>query len=124
MDLSLSPQSSSRPTPHASRLGRPRVIGFIVRRLLLLVPVLLIVGVIVFTLLHLAPGDPASMMLGREATIEQEEALEERLGLNEPLRVQFGKWFWGVLQGDFGESLFIGKPVTEALLDRVQPTGL
>jgi peptide/nickel transport system permease protein len=100
------------------------VIAFIVRRLLLLVPVLLIVGVIVFTLLHLAPGDPASMMLGREATIEQEEALRERLGLDEPLPVQFVKWFWGVLRLDFGESLFIGKPVTEALLDRVQPTGL
>ena len=103
---------------------RPRVIAFIVRRLLLLVPVLLIVGVIVFSLLHLAPGDPASMMLGREATLEQKEALREQLGLNEPLPVQFVDWFWGVLQLDFGESLFIGKPVTEALLERVQPTVL
>jgi peptide/nickel transport system permease protein len=100
------------------------MIAYIVRRLLLLVPVLLIVGVIVFTLLHLAPGDPASMMLGREATLEQEEALRQRLGLDEPLPVQFVKWFWGVLRLDFGESLFIGKPVTEALLDRVEPTGL
>src|SRR5688500_16675580 len=74
--------------------------------------------------MHLAPGDPASMMLGREATVEQEEALQERLGLNESLPVQFANWFWGVLQLDFGESLFIGKPVSEALLDRVQPTGL
>ena len=100
------------------------MIAFIVRRLLLLVPVLLIVGVIVFALLHLAPGDPASVMLGREATLEQEEALRERLGLDEPIPVQFVKWFWGVLRLDFGDSLFIGKPVTEALLDRVQPTGL
>ncbi len=100
------------------------MIAFIVRRLLLLVPVLLIVGVIVFSLLHLAPGDPASMMLGREATLEQKEALREQLGLNEPIPVQFVNWFWGVLRLDFGESLFIGKPVTEALLERVQPTGL
>jgi peptide/nickel transport system permease protein len=100
------------------------VIAFIVRRLLLLVPVLLIVGVIVFALLHLAPGDPVSMMLGREATLEQKEALREQLGLDEPIPVQFVKWFWGVLRLDFGDSLFIGKPVTEALLDRVQPTGL
>jgi peptide/nickel transport system permease protein len=100
------------------------VIAYIVRRLLLLVPVLLIVGVIVFSLLHLAPGDPASMMLGREATLEQKEALREQLGLNEPIPVQFVDWFWGVLRLDFGESLFIGKPVTDALLDRVQPTGL
>lgn len=100
------------------------MIAFIVRRLLLLVPVLLIVGVIVFSLLHLAPGDPASMMLGREATLEQKEALREQLGLNEPIPIQFLNWFWGVLRLDFGDSLFIGKPVTEALLERVQPTGL
>ena len=90
--------------------------AFIVRRLLLLVPVLLIVGVIVFSLLHLAPGDPASMMLGREATLEQKEAVRAQLGLDEPVPVQFATWFWGVLRLDFGESLFIGKPVTGALL--------
>jgi peptide/nickel transport system permease protein len=100
------------------------MIAFIFRRLLLLIPVLLVVGVIVFSLLHLAPGDPASMMLGREATLEQKEALREQLGLNEPLAVQFVDWFWGVLRLDFGDSIFIGKPVTEALLDRVEPTGL
>src|SRR5688500_8649821 len=64
------------------------------------------------------------MMRGREATLEQKEALREQLGLNEPLAVQFVDWFWGVLRLDFGDSLFIGKPVTEALLERVQPTGL
>lgn len=100
------------------------MLAFIVRRLLLLIPVLLIVGVIVFALLHLAPGDPASMMLGRDATTEQKEALRAQLGLDEPLAVQFVDWFWGVLRLDFGESLFIGKPVSEALLERVQPTGL
>jgi peptide/nickel transport system permease protein len=100
------------------------VIAYIVRRLLLLIPVLLIVGVIVFSLLHLAPGDPASMLLGREATLEQKEALREQLGLNEPLPVQFVDWFLGVLRLDFGDSIFIGKPVTEALLERVEPTGL
>jgi peptide/nickel transport system permease protein len=100
------------------------VIAFIVRRLLLLFPVLLIVGIIVFTLLHLAPGDPASMMLGSEATLEQKEALREQLGLNEPLPVQFVDWLWGVVRLDFGESLFIGKPVTDALAERVQPTVL
>jgi peptide/nickel transport system permease protein len=100
------------------------VIAYIVRRLLLLFPVLLIVGVVVFSLLHLAPGDPASMMLGREATQEQKDALREQLGLNEPVPVQFVEWFWGVLRLDLGDSLFIGKPVTEALLERFQPTGL
>lgn len=100
------------------------MLAFVVRRLLLLFPVLLIVGIVVFTLVHLTPGDPASVMLGREATIEQKEALREQLGLNEPLPVQFATWFGNVLRLDFGESLFIGKPVTAALVDRVEPTGL
>lgn len=98
--------------------------AYIIRRLLLLIPVLLIVGVIVFTLIHLTPGDPASVMLGPDATNEQKEALREQLGLNEPFFVQFVNWFWDALRLDFGESLFIGEPVTTALRDRAQPTGL
>ena len=94
------------------------------RRLLLLFPVLVIVGIIVFTLMQLIPGDAASMMLGRDATTEQKDALRERLNLNEPVPVQFVTWFGNALRLDFGESLFIGKPVTEALLDRVEPTAL
>ncbi|MBA3336083.1 MAG: ABC transporter permease [Chloroflexia bacterium] len=100
------------------------MLAFIIRRLLLLFPVLIIVGIIVFTLVHLTPGDPASVMLGREATMEQKEALRERLGLNEPFHIQFAHWFMDALRLDFGESLFIGKPVTEALLERAEPTGL
>jgi peptide/nickel transport system permease protein len=84
----------------------------------------MIVGVIVFSLVHLTPGDPVSAILGRDATIEQKEALREQLGLNEPVHIQFIDWVSGVVRLDFGESLFIGKPVTEALLDRAQPTGL
>ena len=100
------------------------MVAYIVRRLLLLIPVLLIVGVVVFTLMHLTPGDPASVMLGRDATPEQKDALRERLGLNEPVPVQFVNWFGSALRLDFGDSLFIGKPVTQALLDRAEPTGL
>ncbi len=98
--------------------------AYIIRRLFLLIPVLMIVGVIVFTLIHLTPGDPASVMLGRDATIEQKVALREQLGLNEPFHIQLVEWFGNALRLDFGESLFIGKPVTEALLDRFQPTTL
>ena len=100
------------------------MVAYIIRRLLLLIPVLLIVGVVVFTLMHLTPGDPASVMLGRDATPEQKEVLRERLGLNEPIPVQFVAWFTSALRLDFGDSLFIGKPVTAALLDRAEPTGL
>src|SRR5918993_3688914 len=82
------------------------------------------VGVIVFTLMHLTPGDPASVMLGRDATEEQKGARRERLGLNEPVPVQCVNWLGGVLRRDFGDSLFMGKPVIEALLDRAEPTVL
>jgi peptide/nickel transport system permease protein len=100
------------------------VFAYILRRLLLLFPVLVIVGIIVFALMQLIPGDAASMMLGRDATTEQKDALRERLNLNEPVPIQFVTWFGNALRLDFGDSLFIGKPVTEALLDRVEPTAL
>lgn len=100
------------------------MVAYIVRRLLLLIPVLLVVGVVVFTLMHLTPGDPASVMLGRDAAPEQKEALRERLGLNEPVPVQFVNWFGSALRLDFGDSLFLGMPVTEALRERAEPTGL
>jgi peptide/nickel transport system permease protein len=100
------------------------VTAYIIRRLLLLIPVLLIVGVIVFSLVHLTPGDPTSALLGRDATIEQKEALREQLDLNDPIHIQFVEWVSGIVRLDFGDSIFIGKPVTEALLDRAQPTGL
>ncbi|MGH2560150.1 MAG: ABC transporter permease [Thermomicrobiales bacterium] len=98
--------------------------AYILRRLILLVPVLLIVGVVVFALVHLTPGDPAAVILGQSATGEQIEQLRDRLGLNEPLHVQFVEWFFGVLRLDFGDSLFLNMPVTEALWQRAQPTAL
>jgi len=96
--------------------------AYILRRLVLLIPVILVVGVVVFALVHLTPGDPAAVMLGDRATAEDIERLRGQLGLNDPLPVQFLRWFGGVLRFDFGESIFIGEPVTQALLDRVQPT--
>jgi peptide/nickel transport system permease protein len=90
--------------------------------LLLLIPVMLIVGVVVFMLVHLTPGDPAAVILGQNATPEQIEELRERLGLNEPLFVQFFQWFGDALRLDFGDSLFLGMPVIEALQQRAQPT--
>lgn len=98
--------------------------AYILRRLILLIPVLIIVGIVVFTLIHLTPGDPAAVILGPDATPEQVEQLRERLGLNDPFYVQFIDWFTGALRLDFGDSIFIGEPVTKALRDRAQPTGL
>jgi len=95
---------------------------YILRRLVLALPVLLIVGVVVFALVHLAPGDPASVILGPDATAEQVEQLQDDLGLNDPLHVQFLQWIGGVVRLDFGDSLFLGMPVTQALMDRSQIT--
>lgn len=97
---------------------------YILRRIVLLIPVILIVGLVVFTLVHLTPGDPAAIILGDQATPEDIQQLRETLGLNDPLPIQFINWFGGVLTLDFGNSIFLGMPVTEALMDRVAPTGL
>lgn len=99
------------------------MIAFILRRLVLLIPVMLIVGIVVFTLIHLTPGNPAAVILGPDATPEQVQELSERLGLNEPFHIQFIDWVKNALMLDFGDSIFIGEPVTQALLDRAQPTG-
>src|ERR687895_2385018 len=98
--------------------------AYILRRLLLLVPVMVVVGVVVFALVHLTPGDPAAVILGDRATAADIARLRDQLGLNDPLPVQFVRWFGRVLRLDFGESIFLGEPVTRALLDRVQPTML
>lgn len=100
------------------------MLTYILRRLVMLVPVILIVGLVVFTLVHLTPGDPAAVILGDQATPEDIQELRDRLGLNDPLPVQFINWFGGVLRLDFGDSIFLGMPVTEALLERVEPTVL
>jgi peptide/nickel transport system permease protein len=98
------------------------MLAYILRRLILMIPVLLIVGTVVFTLVHLTPGDPAAVILGPDATGEDVEELRDRLGLNDPLYEQYVRWLGGVVRLDFGESLFIGEPVTQALIDRAQPT--
>lgn len=83
---------------------------------------MLIVGIVVFALVHLTPGDPAAVILGPDATSEDVEELRERMGLNEPLYLQFFSWFGDVLQGDLGDSYYLDRPVTTALLDRAAPT--
>ncbi len=98
--------------------------AYILRRLVLLLPVLLIVGVVVFILVHLTPGDPAAVMLGPEASNEQVQQLRDQLGLNDPFYIQFVDWVGGAIHLDFGNSIFLNMPVTTALWQRAQPTGL
>ena len=80
--------------------------AYVLRRLVMLVPVILVVGIVVFALIHLTPGDPAAVMLGDRATPEDLARLRDQLGLNDPLPVQFVHWFGGVLHLDFGDSIF------------------
>jgi peptide/nickel transport system permease protein len=97
---------------------------YIARRFFMLAPVLVVVGVVVFLLIHLTPGDPATAMLGEEASGAQIAALRQQLGLNDPLYVQFARWSSQAVRLNFGQSLFLQQSVTQALLSRAQPTGL
>jgi len=96
--------------------------GYVVRRLLSVVPVMLVVAVIAFLLIHLSPGDPAALIAGDFATADDIARLHTALGLDEPLWRQFGLWAGKLLQGDLGTSIFTHVPVTQLLAQRVQPT--
>ncbi len=95
---------------------------YVVRRLLLLVPVLLGVSVIIFMVLHLAPGDPAEIMLGSQATQADLERLRAELGLTEPLYVQYVHWLGLVVRGDLGRSIWMKRPVLNEVLGRFKAT--
>jgi peptide/nickel transport system permease protein len=95
---------------------------YILRRLVQMVPVMLLVSLVVFSLLHLTPGDPATTMLGQEATPEAVAALRTRLGLDQPMPVQYVRWLGSVVRGDLGRSIRTNQPVTEAVLERLPVT--
>ena len=95
---------------------------YVARRFLALIPVALVVATVAFVLIHLAPGDPASVIAGPDATQEDVRKISRQLGLEAPLPVQLLQWYGRLLQGDLGRSIFLRKPVTEAILDRVEPT--
>ena len=95
---------------------------YVVRRLLALVRVMLVVATVAFVLIHLAPGDPASVIAGPYAAPEDVARLHRQLGLDRPLLIQLGHWYWRLLQGDLGTSIFLRRPVLEAILDRAEPT--
>jgi peptide/nickel transport system permease protein len=95
---------------------------YVVRRLLLLVPVLLGVSVIIFMVLHLAPGDPAEIMLGSQATQADLERLRAELGLTQPLYVQYVHWVGLVARGDLGRSIWMKRPVLDEVLGRFKAT--
>jgi peptide/nickel transport system permease protein len=100
------------------------LIGYVVRRLIALLPVLLVVSTVGFFLIYLTPGDPAAVMLGPDATQDDIENLRAQMGLNRPLHVQLLRWYSRTLRGDLGDSIFLQRPVLQAIFERLEPTVL
>lgn len=98
------------------------MLNFILKRILSLIPVLFVVSVVVFLLVHITPGDPASVMLGPEASPQEVAKLQEELGLNRPILEQYVTWVGDIFKGDLGTSLFMKQPVLTAFLEHLGPT--
>jgi peptide/nickel transport system permease protein len=98
------------------------MLAYVIRRLLSTVLVMAIVGVFVFLLLHLSPGDPAAIIAGDNATSEQIDGIRRKLGLDDPLPVQFLRWIGHIVQGDLGVSIFSNEPVLKLVRQRLEPT--
>ncbi len=98
------------------------MLGYIFRRIIAIIPVMVIVAVFVFLLLRLTPGDPAAILAGDNATPEQLERIRNRLGLADPLHIQFINWIDQLLRGDLGTSLISGTDVSAMIGSRIWPT--
>lgn len=96
--------------------------AYIVRRVLATIPVMLIVALFVFSLLYIAPGDPAAIIAGDQATPQDVERIRASLGLDRPFVIRFGEWLWQVAHGDLGVSIFTNLPVTHMIAQRIEPT--
>jgi peptide/nickel transport system permease protein len=98
------------------------LVSHVAKRLLSAIPILAVVAVTVFLIIHITPGDPASIMLGPNATPEQVGQLRHTMGLDRPLLIQFIEWVGGVLHGDLGYSVFLHQEVSAAIASHLQPT--
>ncbi|MDE2581051.1 MAG: ABC transporter permease [Rhodospirillales bacterium] len=98
------------------------MLAYTARRILATIPVMLTVAFVVFGLLYLAPGDPAAVIAGDQATPAQIAAIRASLGLDKSFLVRFGTWLWQIAHGDLGKSIFTGLPVTTMISQRLEPT--
>jgi peptide/nickel transport system permease protein len=98
------------------------VLRFIVKRVLATIPVMAFVALFVFSLLYIAPGDPAAVIAGDQASPQDIERIRLSLGLDRPFLVRFLEWAGQILQGNLGTSMFTGLPVTELIQQRIEPT--
>jgi peptide/nickel transport system permease protein len=96
--------------------------AYVVRRVLATIPVMAVVALFVFSLLYIAPGDPAAVIAGDQATPADVERIRQSLGLDRPYLVRFGEWVWNILRGDLGVSIFTNLPVSTMIRQRVEPT--
>src|SRR4029077_4190416 len=119
--LRRSDEQSSSPRPKPSD-GAAVMTAYIVRRLFAVLPVMAVVALFVFLLLRFAPGDPAAIIAGDDATAESIAAVRAKLGLDRPVVEQFAVWLWGLLHGDMGVSIFSNLPVTRLIAQRLEPT--
>ena len=96
--------------------------AYIIRRILATIPVMAVVALFVFALLYLSPGDPAAIIAGDTATVEDIVRIRAKLGLDQPVYIQFGGWVSRLLQGDLGISIFTNLPVSKLIEQRLEPT--
>src|SRR6516165_8751850 len=96
--------------------------SYILRRVLLTIPLMAIVALFVFSLLYIAPGDPAAVIAGDQASPADVERIRQSLGLDRPFLVQFGTWLWQILHLDLGTSIFTNLPVASLIAQRIEPT--
>jgi len=98
------------------------MLAYVARRILATIPVMAVVALFVFSLLYVAPGDPAAIIAGDQASPEDVARIRESLGLDRPFLVRFGEWVWQILHGDLGTSIFTNLPVTTMIAQRFEPT--
>jgi peptide/nickel transport system permease protein len=98
------------------------MLAYVVRRILATIPVMAVVALFVFSLLYIAPGDPAAVIAGDQATPADVERIRQSLGLDRPFLVQFGDWVWNIVHANLGTSMFTGLPVTKMIAQRIEPT--
>lgn len=98
------------------------MVKYIIKRILLLIPVVIGITMFIYFIMSMAPGDPASLILGTDATVEELAAKREELGLNNPIIVRYINYMAGVLRGDFGESWYNGYNVMSEFLSRIPNT--
>jgi peptide/nickel transport system permease protein len=96
--------------------------AYVIRRVLATIPVMAVVALFVFSLLYLAPGDPAAVIAGDQATPDDVERIRASLGLDRPYLVRFGAWVWDIVHGDLGTSIFTNLPVSHMIAQRIEPT--